>query len=79
MAKVIYRVVEHDGGWAYQLDHVFSETYVSHDAARRAAWRAAGEQRLSGDEAVISLQDAAGRWHEERARGDDRPETDVRG
>ena len=42
MAKVVYRVVEHDGGWAYQVDGVFSETFRSHDAARAAALRAFG-------------------------------------
>ena len=79
MAKVVYKVVEHDGGWAYQADHVYSETYVSHDAARRAAERAAAEQRLSGEDATISFQDAQGRWHEERDEGNDRPDTSVQG
>ncbi len=77
MAKVVYKIVEHDGGWAYQVDHVYSETYRSHDLARRAAERAAGEQRLSGEEAAISFQDAAGTWHEELAGGEDRPNTAV--
>ena len=77
MAKVVYKIVEHDGGWAYQVDHVYSETYVSHDVARRAAERAATEQRLSGEEAAISFQDAAGRWHEELTGGADRPDTTV--
>jgi len=36
MTKIIYEVVEHDGGWAYQVDGVFSETFPSHDLARRA-------------------------------------------
>lgn len=79
MAKVVYKIVEHDGGWAYQVDHVYSETYVSHDVARRAAERAATEQRLSGEEATISFQDAAGRWHEELTEGADRPDTAVQG
>jgi hypothetical protein len=79
MAKVVYRVVEHNGGWAYQVDHVYSETFGSHDRARRAAERAAAEQRLSGEEAAISFQDAEGRWHEQLIEGDDRPDTSVRG
>jgi hypothetical protein len=41
MTKIIYEVVEHDGGWAYQVDGVFSETFPSHDLAREAADRAA--------------------------------------
>lgn len=77
MARVVYKIVEHDGGWAYQVDHVYSETYGSHDKARRAAERAAGEQRLSGEEAAISFQDSSGTWHEELAEGEDRPDTAV--
>ena len=77
MAKVVYKIVEHDGGWAYQVDHVFSETFRTHDQARRAAQRAALEQRVAGEEAAISFQDSAGRWHEEVAEGGDRPDTAV--
>ena len=36
MAKVTYEIVEHDGGWAYRVDGVYSETFPSHDLARRA-------------------------------------------
>ncbi|GIL38430.1 DUF2188 domain-containing protein [Roseiterribacter gracilis] len=79
MSKVVYRVVQHDGGWAYQLDGVFSETFPSHDAARHAAKVAAREQRIPGDGAVISFEDANGKWHEESVSGSDRPETEVRG
>jgi len=77
MAKVVYHIVEHDGGWAYRVDSVYSETFASHDAARTAARRAAGEQRISGEEAAISFEDAAGAWHEELVQGDDRPDTEV--
>jgi len=27
MTKIVYRIVEHDDGWAYQVDGVFSETF----------------------------------------------------
>ena len=30
MTKVIYHVVEHDGGWAYKFNDVFSEPYPTH-------------------------------------------------
>ncbi len=80
MSKLTYRIVEHDGGWAYQADGVFSETFPTHDAARAAADRAAGEQRLGEDNSVgITYEDSRGRWREEIARGDDRPETEVEG
>ena len=48
MTKVTYKIVEHDGGWAYRVDEVFSETFKSHDAARQAAERAAKEQVVAG-------------------------------
>jgi hypothetical protein len=79
MAKVIYHIVQHDGGWAYQVAGAFSETFASHDLARAAAKRAAGEQRVSGEEAAILFEDADGRWREEFVHGDDRPDTAVEG
>ncbi|THD80623.1 MAG: DUF2188 domain-containing protein [Phenylobacterium sp.] len=79
MSAFTYEIVEHDGGWAYRADGVYSETFPSHDAARRAAERAAAEQRVGGETAGIVYEDARGRWHEEVAEGDDRPETDVEG
>ena len=27
MSKVTYHIVEHDGGWAYRVDGVFSEPF----------------------------------------------------
>lgn len=75
--KVIYRIVEHDGGWAYKVGDVFSETFPSHDAALRAASRAAEEQRVAGKTAGIEYETADGKWHEEVASGEDRPETEV--
>jgi hypothetical protein len=77
MANVHYRVVEHDGGWAYVSQGVFSETFRSHDAAAGAARRAAAEQRAPGETAAIEYQDASGAWQVELADGGDRPTTDV--
>ena len=77
MAHLTYHIVQHDGGWAYSLDGVFSEAFPSHDAARAAAQRAAAEQRTPGDSAAISWEDASGKWHEEMADGHDRPVIDV--
>ena len=79
MGKIIYEVVEHDGGWAYRVDGVFSETFASHDLARHAAERAAHSQVVPGDAAEISYEDKEGHWHDEFSRGDDRPDTDVKG
>jgi hypothetical protein len=77
MAHVTYHIVEHDGGWAYTVDGVYSEAFPTHEAARFAAGRAAAEQRAPGDTAAISWEDAGGKWHEEVAEGHDRPETEV--
>lgn len=79
MVKVTYEIVEHDGGWAYRVNGVYSETFGSHDEARIAAQRAAQEQSVAGETTGISYEDGAGRWHDELAKGDDRPETDVEG
>jgi Uncharacterized protein conserved in bacteria (DUF2188) len=79
MTKVTYHVVEHDGGWAYKLGDVFSETFPTHDEALDGARQAAREQQRPGDTTGISWEDTDGRWHHELARGDDRPTTEVEG
>jgi hypothetical protein len=77
MTDVVYHVVEHDGGWAYQVDGTYSETFPTHEAAHKAAARAAAEQRVSGETEGIVYEDKSGRWREEVSSGDDRPETSV--
>jgi hypothetical protein len=79
MSHITYRVVQHDGGWAYTVDGSYSETFPAHDAALKAARRAAGEQRVGGDTHGIVYEDAAGLVHEELSDGYDRPNTDVTG
>src|SRR3954468_6862150 len=54
MTKVSYKIIEHDGGWAYKVGDVFSETFPSHDEAHRAAERAAREQVVPGEATSIS-------------------------
>jgi len=79
MAKVVYSIVEHDGGWAYRVEGTYSETFASREAAHLAACRAALEQQQSGLTAGISWEDDRGRWHAEISRGDDRPAAEVEG
>ena len=79
MTRITYQIVEHDGGWAYRGDGVFSEAFPTHDLARKAAERAAKEQLVPGETTSISWEDKDGRWHEEVAAGSDRPETSVEG
>jgi hypothetical protein len=79
MTKVTYEIVQHDGGWAYRVDETFSETFPSHDSARKAAELAAKEQ-IEPDKATnIDYEDKQGHWHHEKSSGKDRPETKVKG
>jgi len=78
MSHVIYEIVQHDGGWAYKVDGVFSEPYPTHAEALAAAKAAAEEQRVPGYSEVIEYEDETGKWHVETARGSDRPDTDVK-
>ena len=77
MPKVTYHIVEHDGGWAYKVGDVYSETFPTHDLAHEAAERAAAEQQVGGETTDIEYEDPQGRWRSEKAKGGDRPETDV--
>ncbi len=79
MAKIVYHIVRHDGGWAYRVDETFSEAFPTHDAAHKAAARAAAEQRAPGSTTEIVYEDKQGQWHDEQSKGDDRPETIVEG
>lgn len=45
MTQVHYEVVRHDGGWAYKVQDVLSETFPTHDRALFAARSAAARQR----------------------------------
>ena len=78
MSKISYKVVEHDGGWAYKAEGAFSEAFPTHAAACRAARRAASEQRVPGDTTSISYEDERGRWHNEVSLGGDRPNTSAK-
>jgi hypothetical protein len=78
MSHVIYKIVPHEDGWAYQVDGVFSEPFPTHKAALAAAHRVAAEQRVPGRTEAIEYEDEKGGWHSETARGTDRPDTDVK-
>ena len=77
MSRVTYKIVQHDGGWAYAVDGTFSESFPSHAAALAAARQAASEQRVPGRTEVIEYETPDGKWHTETAAGSDRPETDI--
>lgn len=77
MATVRYELVEHDGGWAYKVDEVFSETFPTHADALAAAEIAAHQHELPGSTETIEFQDSAGNWRQQVASGNDRPRTEV--
>ena len=77
MAGIHYQIVEHDGGWAYKLGDVYSETFRSREDAHDAAEIAAREQHRRGDDGTIEYQGSDGKWRVEAAKGDDRPDADV--
>ena len=77
MASVRYTVVEHDGGWAYRVGGIYSETFPTRDDAHAAAESAAGRQRLGGETTDIEYEDAAGHWRHELSRSGDRPDVVV--
>lgn len=78
MTEVTYEIVEHDGGWAYKANGVFSESFPTHADALAAAQAAAEEQRVPGTSETIEYEDEKGRWHTETASGRDRPLTEVK-
>jgi len=77
MSHLTYKIVQHDGGWAYTVNGVFSEPFRSHAAALAAARRAATEQRVPGRSEAIMYETEEGKWLTETVAGNDRPETDV--
>ena len=78
MSKLVYKIVKHEDGWAYQVRGTFSETFTTHKAALEAARTAAGEQRVPGETVGIQYETADGEWHEEVDPGTDRPQTEVK-
>lgn len=77
MTKIVYEIIQHDGGWAFKLGDTISDTFRSHDGAYAAAKRVAIEQTRPDDTVGISWEDERGRWHDEISRGDDRPQVAV--
>lgn len=79
MARITYEAVEHNGGWAYKVGDVFSETFATREEARDAAERAAEGHMRTGSDELIEYEDEEGVWHEEPESGNDRPEAGVEG
>ncbi len=77
MTNVHYVVVEHDGGWAYKVGDVYSETFRTHEDAHIAAEIAAAEQRRAGEDEIIQYPDKDGHWRTEAAKASDRTSSYV--
>jgi hypothetical protein len=43
MTDVTYEIIQHDSGWAYKVNGVFSESFPTHADALAAAQAAAAE------------------------------------
>ena len=54
-------------------------SFATRALAHAAAKRAAREQQTPGETVEIEFEDSSGHWHDETAKGSDRPETDVKG
>jgi Uncharacterized protein conserved in bacteria (DUF2188) len=78
MPDVTYEIVEHDGGWAYKVNGVFSEPFPTHAEALAAAQVAAGEQEIPGYGEQSNTRMTRESGHTETASGRDRPHTIVR-
>jgi hypothetical protein len=78
MSEVTYEIVEHDGGWAYKVNGVFSEPFPTRADALAAAQAAAEEQQVPGSSETIEFEDEKGHWHTETVQGRDRPHTTVK-
>jgi Uncharacterized protein conserved in bacteria (DUF2188) len=75
---ITYEIVQHDDGWAYKVNGVFSEAFPTHAKALTAAQSAAAEQELPGDAETIEYEDEQGEWHSEIVSGRDRPHAVVK-
>jgi hypothetical protein len=53
MPDVTYEIVQHDGGWAYRVNGVISETFSTHGEALAAARAPSEEQEIPGHAEII--------------------------
>jgi hypothetical protein len=65
MAHITYKIVQHDGGWAYTVDGVFSEAF-QHATGAFTPPRAAGTAR-AGTYRGDRIRDRRRQWHTETA------------
>jgi CRP-like cAMP-binding protein len=69
MPDVVYEIVQHDGGWAYKVNGVFSEPFLTHAEALAAAQVAAAELGLTHEAFYRTLAEMAADGEIERRKG----------
>jgi Uncharacterized protein conserved in bacteria (DUF2188) len=64
-SRVTYRVVKHDGGWAYETDGSYSRQFRTREAARKAARLAAAEQTSAYGTSARPSKNEEGQWFDD--------------
>ena len=67
MSKVVYEIIQHDGGWAYRVGKVVSEPFRTREEAHEAAQQAADRQRGGVSQHDVEFEDSNYHWHTERS------------
>ena len=65
MNKITYRVVKHNGGWAYENGGTYSEQFRTREAARKAARLAAAGHASAYATAPRTSEGEEGQWHDD--------------
>jgi hypothetical protein len=65
MSNITYRVVKHDGGWAYEANGTYSAQFDTREAARKAARSAATVQAAANEITPPFYEDKDGQWHDD--------------
>jgi hypothetical protein len=63
MNKMTYKVVKHEGGWAYEANGTYSKRFRTREAARKAAKSAAGGSAVATETTPISYGKV--QWHDD--------------
>ena len=65
MGRFVYQVVRHEKGWAYRLEHTYSQVFPTQSDAIAAAKATAREMHESDDETIVRVEDRPLRWRTE--------------
>jgi hypothetical protein len=65
MNKITYRVVKHNGAWAYETESTYSQLFRTREAARKAARSAAAEHTRVRQTAPRALEHNEAHWYDD--------------